>query len=250
VGTTEKGYLTVELRVEAAGGHSSMPPVQTAIGILAAAVARLEARPLPARLEGTARAMFERLAPEMPFGPRLALANLWLFRPLVERQLAGSPVTNAFIRTTTAVTIIEGGVKDNVLPTRARAAVNFRIRPGESVAEVMRHVRQAVADERVTVAQRGPAVEPAPESDRSGPSFARLAGVIESALPGVVVAPYPVIGATDSRHFVPLTRNVYRFLPLRAGPEDLKRYHGSNERISLANYRECVAFYRRLLSAS
>jgi carboxypeptidase PM20D1 len=101
----EKAHLTVELVVEGAGGHSSMPPRQTAVGILARAVARLEANPMPARLEGPVREMLSHLAPELPVGRRLVLANLWATGPLVRRQLAASPGTDALIRTTTAPTI-------------------------------------------------------------------------------------------------------------------------------------------------
>ncbi len=117
----EKAYLTVELTAEAEGGHSSMPPRQTAVGFVSRAVTRLEAQPLPSRLAGAARSTLEALAPEMQFSNRLAMANLWLFAPLVERQLAAKPSTDAWIRTTTAPTVIAGGVKDNVLPARARA---------------------------------------------------------------------------------------------------------------------------------
>ena len=77
----------------------------------------------------------------MPFGQRVVFANLWLFAPLVEREMAKIPQTNAGIRTTTAPTIFAAGVKDNVLPATARAVVNFRILPGDTVDTVVEHVR-------------------------------------------------------------------------------------------------------------
>src|SRR6185369_9070726 len=84
VGIAEKGYLSVELVVESEGGHSSTPPHETAVGILAAAIHALERHPAPATIAGPVRRLFEFVGPEMDLPARVALANLWLFAPLVE----------------------------------------------------------------------------------------------------------------------------------------------------------------------
>ncbi|MDP2602912.1 MAG: M20/M25/M40 family metallo-hydrolase, partial [Deltaproteobacteria bacterium] len=105
IGIAEKGYLSLELSVETVGGHSSIPPAGTAIGIISRALHRLEAAPFPARIEGPTRQMLEFLGPEMAWPQRLALANLWIFDPLVRKQLAASPLTNAIMRTTLAPTL-------------------------------------------------------------------------------------------------------------------------------------------------
>ncbi|MBI4254588.1 MAG: peptidase dimerization domain-containing protein, partial [Candidatus Rokubacteria bacterium] len=132
IGTAEKGWLTLELAAAETGGHASMPPPHTAIGVLAGAIHRLETNPMPAAIKPPVSELFQTVAPEMPFVRRMMFANLWLFGPLVRRQLARSPATNAAIRTTSAVTIVKGGTRDNVLPKSASAVVNFRILPGES----------------------------------------------------------------------------------------------------------------------
>ena len=98
---------------------------------------------MPAALDGPAALLFDRLGPEMPFWSRLPLANRWLFGGLIVGQLEKSPTTNAILRTTTAATIFEGGVKDNVLPAHARAVVNFRIKPGDTVEDVLAHVTKS-----------------------------------------------------------------------------------------------------------
>ena len=191
VGIAEKGSVTLDLEVEAEGGHSSMPPRQTAIGILAAAVARLEASPMPARLAGPARLMLEGLAPEMGFGSRLAVANLWLFRRPLERRLAASPAGNALLRTTTAATLVEGGVKENVLPRSARAAVNFRLLPGDSIRSVIEHARRAIADPRVAVKVRGGfAAEASPVAPVETAGFEAIRRSIAEVFPGAAVAAY------------------------------------------------------------
>jgi carboxypeptidase PM20D1 len=248
VGIAEKGYLSLELRVRAAGGHSSMPPAHTAIGILAAGLARLESRPMPARIARPTAESFAFLAPEMPFGARVLLGNLWLFEPLAVRALEASPGTNAQVRTTTAITIAEAGVKDNVLPAEARAVVNFRILPGDSIAAVEAHVLRTLADRRIQIARYGDtASEPSAASSTAAPAFQLLARSVREVFPGAVVAPNLLSGATDSRHYAILGTPPYRFVPMRMAAADLARLHGTDERLGVANFAEIVRFYAQLL---
>ena len=247
VATAEKGYLNVELTARSRGGHSSMPPPHTAIGEIAAAVHALEEHPMPARLSGATRDSFATLAPEMPFGTRVILSNLWLFGPLVERQAASDPATNARLRTTAAATIISGGVKENVLPLGARAVVNFRILPGDSVASVLAHVRQTVGPGVTVTPQERSAGEPSPTSDIGAPEFRMLQSTVAETFPGTLVAPNLLSGGTDSKHYMHLTRNVYRFLAIPMDAKDLLRFHGTDERVGIEGYAGAVRFFARLL---
>ncbi|HEX8068311.1 MAG TPA: M20 family peptidase [Pyrinomonadaceae bacterium] len=250
--TGEKGVVSVELTVEGAGGHSASPPSQTAVGIIAAAVARLEAGQMPAELKGVTQQTFDYVGPEMDFLPRVAFANLWLTRPLVVRQLAAAPATNALLRTTTAATVIEGGVKENVLPRRARAVVNFRILPGDTVAGVLEHVRRTVADARVKIeVLKGTAAsEPSPVSPTDAAGYRVIERTVRELFPGTVVAPSVVLGGTDARHYAKLCPAVYRFVPLRLHADDLERMHGTNERLSVENFAQLIKFYRQLIRNS
>jgi carboxypeptidase PM20D1 len=247
VGIAEKGSLSIELIATAEGGHSSMPPRQTAVGITSRAIQRLEERPFPGGITGPTREMFDYVGREMGFGPRIVFANLWLFRPLVERQLAASPTTDATLRTTTAATIFQAGVKENVLPSSARAVVNFRLRPGDSAAGVLERVREVVDDPRVELRLLGEGSDPSPVSPTDSPSWTLLQRTIRQVFPDAVVAPYLVVGATDARHFSALSPSIYRFLPLRLGPGETARLHGTDERISVENYAEAVRFYAQLM---
>jgi carboxypeptidase PM20D1 len=154
VNIAEKTYFTVRLRARGEGGHSSMPPRHTAIGKLASALGRLEANPMPARLSGPIREMLTAVAPEVPGIEGWALRNLWLTEPLVLRGLTGDRSTNALVRTTTAITIFEGGVKENVLPQEAVATVNFRLLPGDSTEAVLDHIERTIDDPEITVEER------------------------------------------------------------------------------------------------
>jgi carboxypeptidase PM20D1 len=248
VGIAEKGFVSVELSVRGAGGHSALPPRQSAAGILSAAVARLEEHPMDARLEGPTRQLFDRVAPRLPFGQRTVFANLWLTQRLVTRRLEGVPATNAMVRTTAAVTMLQAGTKDNVLPSQARAVVNFRILPGDSVATVMEHVQRVVDDARVEARTVGRfSAEPSAVSSTDSTAYRTLEGAIREVTPEAVVAPFLVVVVTDARHYSDLSRNVYRFLPLRLGPRDLDRMHGIDERVGMEEYETAIRTYRQLL---
>jgi len=251
VGVAEKGYADVELSVESEGGHSSIPPPHTAIGLLSRAVARLEDHPYPTRLDAAGPTL-RALGPGLPYPGRLAVANLWLFGPLVARVLAASPPTNALIRTTAAVTLIRGGTKDNVLPGSARAIVNYRLLPGDTSRGLLDHVRRAVADPAVKVRFADPArysevFEASHVSPADTPAYARLRAAILQTFPDALAVPYVITAGTDARRYEGLSRNVYRFLPVRMAPGDLKRVHGADERISLKSYGEAVRFYAHLI---
>lgn len=249
IGVAEKGYVTFSVTATADGGHSSMPPPQTAIGTLAAAIARIEASPMPAALRGATRHFLAAIAPEMSLPMRTAVANADLLAPLLLASLGGSPRGNALIRTTTAVTMVNAGVKENALPATARALVNFRILPGDTVEGLLAHVRAAVDDPRVTVeiSETHVPLEASTESRVDSPGFALLARTIRETHPDAVIAPNLVLGGTDARYFHALSDSVYRFGPLRLEADDLKRPHGANERIAVDDYLDSVRFYVRLL---
>jgi carboxypeptidase PM20D1 len=249
IGIAEKGYMTLALTASAEGGHSSMPPPHTAIGILAEAIERVEGHPIPASLSGATRQFLAAVAPEMEFPLRIAVANADILEPVVLRAFSGSPRSNATIRTTTAVTMVNGGIKENALPASARAIVNFRILPGDTVQSVTEFVREVVADPRVDVQllAGSSALDPSPVSRVDSLGFALLARTIRETHPDVVVAPNLVLGGTDARYFHAVSESVYRFGPLRLKAEDLKRAHGTNERIGVDDYLDSVRFYIRLL---
>jgi carboxypeptidase PM20D1 len=248
IGITEKGYVSVELRVEIPGGHSSAPRGESAIGVLVKAVRRLERNPMPSRIELPVKAFLEALAPHARMPLRLAFANPGLFERLIIRAFQGVPEAASAVRTTAATTIIQAGEKDNVIPPMARAVVNFRILPGDSVAGVMKHVRRAVADDRVKLSILGKAREPSNVSPLDSDNFATVSNTVREVFPGAVVAPYLMVAGTDSRHFEGLTTDVYRFMPFRMTPREIETIHGTNEHVRAEVLGDVVTFYARLIT--
>ena len=250
VGVAEKGYLTVQLTASATPGHSSMPPPQpeaSSIGMLAAGLARLDDKQMPLAIRGLSQDMFESIAPEMSGLNRVFLSNLWLFKPVIESQLKKAASTSAMMRTTTALTVINAGNADNVLPGRANALVNFRLAPGDSSDQVVAHVSQVLANPAIQVEKAAGFSEASRVAATDAPGFRLINQTLRQLHADVVVAPGLMLGATDSRHFGEVADNIYKFSPVRATSEDLKRFHGTNERISSANYAELIQFYHQLL---
>ena len=249
IGISEKGYLSLRLSVLVDGGHSSMPPQETAIGILSRAISNLEGNPMPAHLE-VVEFLMSYLGSALPFTQRMLFANTWLFSGILKKQLAKSSMLNASMRTTTAPTIINAGVKDNILPGKAEAVVNFRILPGDDLRSVYEMVLERINDERVVVSPlEGETLEgesgwnPSPVADTESPYFTRLERLVRQAFPGSLACPYLVLGGTDARRYAPVTGNALRFNPVQVSREDLQGMHGVDECLSIENCAKMVSFY-------
>ena len=245
VGISEKGYVNLVLTVNAPGGHSSQPPGQTGLGILARAIVRVEDNPFPARLDFLLPT-FDAIGAYMPFGTRLAMSNLWLLSPLVESSLLGDKDSAAGIRTTTAATMARGSPKSNILPTRATAVINFRILPGETVETVRQRIVDLIDDERVQVtAEYGS--DPSPVSPTDSRGYDLLARTIRAMDESALVAPYMVRGGTDAKYFYGLSPNVYRFLPVPADARTVKFIHGIDEHVPVDVYLQAIRFYYHMI---
>ncbi|HEX5372633.1 MAG TPA: M20 family peptidase [Aquabacterium sp.] len=250
IGMAEKGFMTLKLTAVAQPGHSSMPPPRSAIGVLGEAVARVEAQPMPARLQGLPRQMFEAVAPEMDTVMRGLMSNIWLTEPLLLRQLEKIPSTNAMVRTTGVATVFQAGERENVMVGQASALINFRLLPGDRSEAVIDHVRRVVAGLDVRVERQPWVNEASPVSSAQTSAYRLLSRSLRELQPDVVVAPGLLVGATDSRHYADLTESIFRFAPMHAAQADLAMFHGTNERISVRNYAQMIQFYERLMRES
>jgi carboxypeptidase PM20D1 len=248
VGTAEKGFISLTMKTTATPGHPSLPPPKgtTAISMMSTALKRLDDDQLPAGVRGVAKEMFETLAPEMGLAQRVVFSNLWLFAPIVQPQLEKGAGTNAFIRTTTAFTTMQAGDRGTIIPGEASATVSFHILPGDTRDGVMAHVK-ARAGEKFEFKTRPGSDEPTPISPTSSTGYRQIHRTLRAVFPEAIVAPGLMVARSDSRHFIPIADDVYRFSPIRAKPDELDRFHGTNERIAVSNLVEMVNFYHRLI---
>ncbi|XP_059806081.1 N-fatty-acyl-amino acid synthase/hydrolase PM20D1-like isoform X1 [Hypanus sabinus] len=252
IATSEKSSATIGLSVTTTSGHSSIPPKETSIGILAAAVSRLERNPMPRMFgQGPERGLFEHLTPQLPFPLNMVMANLWLFAPLVSRIMEKKPSTNSLVRTTTAVTEFHAGIKANVIASSARAIVNFRLHPAHRLEELLQQIQHIISDERVKieVLESSPPI-PMSSYDDDAFGYQVIKATIGNIFPDVTVTPGLCIASTDTKHYQNLTTELYRFTPIILKEEDISRVHGVNERISVKNYEEVVQFYFTLIQNS
>ena len=245
IGVSEKGYLTVAIAVRGQPGHSSTPPPQTAIGILARVLARLEAHPMPTHLRRL-RPLYRGSA-NGPIWLQVAFANIWSSARSCG-VVTAIPEMNASLRTTTAVTIIQGGVEDNTIPAEARATVNFRLIPGETIADALWHAKRVIGDERVHITPvEGKFNEALPISPNKGPAYDGLKTVVRQVFDNPPVAPFTMLGGTDCQHFVPVCDHIYRFTSVVIDESFRGLEHGIDERIPVAAMAKMVKFYAQLM---
>jgi carboxypeptidase PM20D1 len=248
IGVGEKGYVTLILTVQKAGGHSSIPSESTAIDILSKGLYQLREKQMPAKLIPPIKAYLERVSGYTEnFGKKMALSNLWLFEKQVLNHLSTSPTTNAWVRTTIVPTIINSGVRDNVIPTFATAYVNSRILPGESQKDVYNFVEKAVNDTNIKITYyNNYSTMPSPTTDINSQAFQRVEKVINSIVDDVIVAPMLMVGATDSRNYREISDGVINFTPIT----NAKGYHGIDERLLITDFQKCINFYSLLIQGS
>ena len=252
VGVTEKGTTSLTLTVTGGGGHASTPVRNGPTARLARAITRLDASSMPARLPAPTIELFRRLAPHASLALRPLLANARRLSPAVARALTlAGPEPAAMVRTTFAVTTLEGSPALNVIAASARAGVNIRVMVGDTVAGVVEHVRSVIGDQHVAV-EVVEANEPSPVSPYSTPgrddeAFDLLTSTIEAVFPDAVPAPYVMMAATDSRFFTAICDRVYRFAPFRMTKAQRAAIHAADERLGTDAYLDGVRWYRRLI---
>jgi carboxypeptidase PM20D1 len=244
IGTSEKGYMDIELTARSDAGHSSTPPRRTAIGRLARAISALERNRIRPRVD-VQSPFFEAVAPAARRPLRRVMRSLTQLGPLAERILARRPTTDALIRTTIAPTVFQAGMKTNVLPASARAVLNVRILPGDTMEDVLTHVRR-ITGPHVEIAVLG-GWDPPATSDPDSPGFRAVADTVAEVFPNSVSAPWVVVGATDARFYSPICDTVLRFVPFRMNEAELTGFHGRDERVRIADAALAVDFYRRLI---
>lgn len=146
-----------------------------------------------------------------------------------------------------APTIFNSGIKDNVIPTVAKATVNFRILPGETSETVKQHIIDVVDNDQITIKVVSDINEPSPVSEVDVEGFRIIEKTIKQLYPEAVVVPGLIGGGTDSKHFYAISDNVYRFYPWHFSKVDEGGAHGINERIKTDYLKECVQFVHQLI---
>ena len=250
VGVVEKGYVDVKLTAKDEGGHASAPGRNTALVRLAKLICRVEKRnPFRARFDPTLREMFRRMAPNMNFGMRLVLGNLWLFEPLLCLVLPRiNHLAGAMMRTTCAFTTAKGSDGLNVLPQEAYVTANMRCIPHQPTDESIRILAKIAQKYRVDTEVIYQDAVP-PVADYSAAPFKLLEETMAKVYPGYSVCPYVMTGGTDARFYKDVTDNALRFAPLEINHQQHTSIHAAAENLSVLALPPAVDFYKQLLES-
>ena len=239
INVAEKAYLTLTLVATGEGGHSSRPPKISTIGRLSAALERIENNPFPTRLVGPVEAMLQSMAPYLDQPTRFVFGNLWLTGGFVANRMSKDPLTNSYVRTTTALTMFNAGVKENVVPQHAEAKINFRLLPGDTPETVVSRITELVDDPQIAIThddwEQVPGV-----ADYAGSGFAVIAAAVTAVYPQAVVVPSRLIATTDTRHYIDLADNQYRFQGMMLVSSQAASIHGTNEYIDVQSYEKSI----------
>ncbi len=250
IGIAEKGYATLKVTANAPGGHSSMPPEETGVTTLARAVLAITEKPFPIEVRGPGAGMIGVLAAHKGGTTKAAVANQWLLGPLLKREIAASPSSAAAFHTTIAPTMLQGSPKENVLPQSATALINYRIAPWNRSADIIARAKEAVGDVPVDIDWVEPPREPSRISSTSSQGWKYIVAAARADAPDAVVAPFLVVGGTDSRNMEPVSQDIYRFMPMHLSTKETGMIHGTNEHMTFDSFRRMIDFYARLIATS
>lgn len=247
IGVAEKGYADIEVAVHAKGGHSSQAPNHTALGKLANVIRDIENHQFKAKISPMLMELFDKVGRNVSYPVKLVTCNLKLMKPALAYGLSFVPPAASMMRTTLGVTMASGSPQANVLPQRASAVVNFRIYPGQTVEDVLKHLKKVIRYKDVEINLLPGWKNPSLISPTDSRAYQKIGMICKSMNPNTIVAPYLVMGGTDACHYQPICENIYRYSPFRVSTQLLLTTHGTNERIPIDAMEAGVAFFKRFI---
>ncbi|KPH12697.1 M20/M25/M40 family metallo-hydrolase [Chryseobacterium sp. ERMR1:04] len=247
IGCAEKGFLSAKIKVKGLGGHSSMPPMESAIGKAAIIMQRLEKSQMKPEITPLIKEFFDTIGGVMPFTSRLAISNQWLLKSLLLSQLEKNNSTNALIRTTTALTMMKGSDAPNVLSPEVEFVVNFRILPGNTIKEVKQHIAEATKGFDVEVEEIDNTREASAVSPTNTKAFQLIQAGIKEVYPDAIAAPYLTMAATDAYKYQIVSKNIYRFMPIKINSSEQQSIHSTNEYLSIENYMKMIRYFEFIM---
>ncbi|GAA5095688.1 M20 family peptidase [Chryseobacterium ginsengisoli] len=247
IGCAEKGFLSVKIKVKGLGGHASMPPMESAIGKAAVIMQRLEHDQMKPMITPLINEFFTNIGGSMSFVNRMGISNQWLLKPVLLAQLTKNNSTNALVRTTTALTMMKGSDAPNVLSPEVEFVVNFRLLPGNSVKDVKEHIANATKGFDVEIEEVDSVKEASDVSPTNTKAFKLIEAAIKEIHPTAIATPYLTVGATDAYKYQIVSKNIYRFMPIKINDAEKQSIHNTNEYLSIENYMKMIHYFEFIM---
>jgi acetylornithine deacetylase/succinyl-diaminopimelate desuccinylase-like protein len=245
VQASEKVMVNVDVIATGTSGHASVPRKDNPVTHLANAISKISTYEAPVQFNSVTRAYFDGLAPvedeetgkwmrALQASDRAEHAARWISD--------ANPTWNAMLRDTVTPTMLQAGIRQNVVPSEARGVINVRLLPGNMIDPLVAKLQQLVDDPQVRLQVEPGGGEAAPSSSLSSDLYASITRVAAKEFPSAAVLPYMSTGATDSTPLRMRNVQAYGLLPFPMTQDDLSRMHGDNERIQLDNFRKGLEF--------
>lgn len=248
IGCAEKGFLSVKIKVKGLGGHASMPPMESAVGKAAVIMQRLEHNQMKPMITPLINEFFTNIGGSMSFVNRMGISNQWLLKPVLLSQLTKNNSTNALVRTTIALTMMKGSDAPNVLSPEVEFVVNFRLLPGNTVNDVKKHITEATKGFEVEIED----IDQVKEASAVSPTHTKAFRLIEAAIkeihPTAVATPYLTVGATDAYKYQIVSKDIYRFMPIKINDAEKQSIHSTNEYLSIENYMKMIHYFEFMMT--
>lgn len=247
VGIAEKGGVNLDFTMASEGGHASTPPAHTILGQLSKAVTRIEDNPFPYQMTKPTAEMFDTVGRHSTFLYRMIFSNLWCFSPVLDllgKKTGGE--LNALMRTTVAVTRMEGSNAYNVLPPKASFGINMRLLGEDTVESVVARLKRIIKNDKIEISVVT-GTNPSPCSETDCEEWEKLSQAIRQTWPEAIVSPYLMMACSDSRNYCAISNRVYRFSAMHLSKAERAMIHGNDERIPVETLLTTVKFYIRLL---
>lgn len=248
VGVLEKGYGDIKLVAKGKGGHSSTPGKNSPLARVSRLVSEIDRKdPFKPKLNSTVVEMFRRFAPNAKFPIKILLANVNIFKLIIEKILPKmNNQAGAMIKTTIAFTMAHGSEGMNVLPNEAYIGANLRFIHHEGTQKSLDIVSKLAKKYDVSV-EKIYTYDPCPVVDYSSNAFKLVEDVLQEIYEGIGVSPYVMTGGTDSKWYSQICDNCLRFAPLYIDKQQLSSIHGIDENVYIKSITKGVEFFKLLI---
>ena len=247
----EKVAANIAVVARGTSGHASQPTKDNAVVHLAAAVAKIGTYSAPVRFTSIVRRYFEGLAAleDDDIGKWMRSMETSDRGEHAQRVISdASPLWNAMLRDTIAPTVLTAGVANNVIPAEARANLNVRLLPGDSISTVVNDLNKLVNDPLVRLEVQPNAGLAAPSSSLESEFYGVISKVVSREFGGAPALPFQSTWLTDSAQLRLYQVQALGLVPFPLTQDDLKRMHGDDERIPLAAFDKGVDVLAKIVT--